>query len=471
MEIGGILFHSMGREGENMQRKEETKIEQERKRVCETEQEREVKDFLEQIGKSGSILGLDSMRELMRTLGDVQDQLKVIHVAGTNGKGSVCAMLSSVLQEAGCRVGTYTSPAVFDRMEQYQVNGRPISSQRFAEVMLEVRKGCLSMEEQGKDMPTLFEVETAAAFLYFYQESCQVVVLETGMGGETDATNIIRKPLVSVLTSISIDHRNFLGDTLEEIARVKAGIIKESGQVVAAKPEQRQIQEILEQVCKKQKAELTYGEKDRAEHLRREGEYLCFSYEGFGEIRLSMTGAYQVENSICVLETLKILKAMGWEISSQAVREGLRGACWEGRFSLVCRDPLFWIDGAHNEDGAKKLLETLEMGFTNEKIIYIIGVLADKEYEKILKLLLPKAQKVFTVTPDHPRGLEGRLLAKEAEKYHQNVTYCETVEEAVSLAVADGKEEGAVILAFGSLSYLGEVKKITEKITRRNRSW
>lgn len=480
----------------------------------------EVQDFLNEREKLGSVLGLNSIRELMNELGNVQENLSVIHVAGTNGKGSVCAMVSSVLQEAGYRVGMYTSPAVFGRSEQYQINGKPILEQDFAEIITDIKKACDRTKEKGV-YPTLFEVETAAAFLYFYRQRCQAVLLETGMGGAMDATNIIRKPFVSVLTSISRDHMKFLGNSIEEIAREKAGIIKENSFAAAVRPKQPQVRKILEEVCRKKNTELVYAEKERAEdiHLenvsvfygekeedmhtenvsavyaereRAEGMHaenvsvfcgekekakdteteqnlLCFSYGDYGKIRLSMTGACQIENSICAIETAELLRKQGWNISRAQIRQGLEQARWEGRFSRLCREPLVVIDGAHNEDAAKKLRETLKMGFTNYKIIYIIGVLADKEYDKMLKIMMPLAWKVFTVTPNHPRALDGAVLAERAGAYHTDVLCCGTVSEGLEKAFACAEREAAgekaMILAFGSLSYLGEIREIV----RRNR--
>lgn len=432
--------------------------------------EKEVQAYLEQIQKSGSIiLGLDSIRSLMEELGNIQDKLNIVHVAGTNGKGSVCAMMTSILMEAGCRVGTYTSPAVFDRMEQYQINGTSISRKEFAEIITEVKEACDRMTARGENQPTVFEVETAAAFLYFYRKGCQAVVLETGMGGETDATNIIRKPLVSVLTSISMDHMKFLGNDLESIARMKAGIIKEDGNAVAAKPSQETVRQTVEEVCREKNASLVYAEEGKAQKIHRKEDFLCFSYGDLGELRLSMTGAYQVQNGICAIEAAKILRERGMNISDSHIKKGLEKARWEGRFSVLLQEPLFVIDGAHNEDAAKKLCETLKMGFTNRKIIYIIGVLADKEHEKMLKIMLPLAWKVFTVTPDNPRALEGKILAGEAEKYHGDVTYSSGISEAVKQALAYAAKEQAMILSFGSLSYLGEIKEALKENIRHDR--
>ena len=444
----------------------------------------EAEAYLEQIAKSGCILGLESMQRLMAELKDVHNNIPYIHVAGTNGKGSVCAMISSILMETGLRVGTYTSPAVFDRKEQYQINHVPLSGEEFAALISEVKQACERISARGYNHPTVFEVETAAAFLYFFQNNCQIAVLETGMGGKTDATNIIEKPLVSVLTSISIDHRKFLGDTIEQIAKVKAGIIKKNCPVVAVKPRQLQVGEVLENVCNEKHAVLNYAEAELAEDIQlfgvgkkqfclkdevqdalnrsdkqTESIVLSFQYKKIGKISLSMTGIYQVENAICAIETMKILRASGFKTSDDQIRQGLQKAHWEGRFSVLCQEPLFVMDGAHNEDAAEKLMQTLKMGFTNDKIIYIIGVLADKEHKKMLETMLPLAQSVFTVTPKNPRAMDGQALAQEAALYHQKVMYCSSIEEAIDRALQCARQEKSMILAFGSLSYLGELRE------------
>lgn len=420
--------------------------------------EREIQEFLEETEQLGSVLGLDSIRELMKELDNVQDRLNIIHVAGTNGKGSVCAMVASILKEAGYKVGMYTSPAVFGRREQYLINGEAISKGEYIEVFTAVKEAWNRVKDKGEAPATLYEVETAAAFLYFYRKNCDIVLLETGMGGATDATNIIRKPLVSVLTSISMDHMKFLGNTLEEIAQVKAGVIKEWGNAVAIWPKQKEVRQVIEDMCREKHASLSYAKKEGAMGIRREQGLLCFSYGAYGEIQLSMTGIYQIENSICAIETIERLRKSGFHIHLSDIKQGLKNANWEGRFSVLSENPLFIIDGAHNEDAAKKLRETLKMGFTNGKIIYIIGVLADKEYEKILKEMLPLAWKVFVVTPHHPRALDGKVLAWKARQYHRDVTCCETVFEAAAEAETCAVREGASVLAFGSLSYLKELK-------------
>lgn len=428
----------------------------------------EAENYIREVGRAGSVLGLESIRELMKELSDVQDKLSVIHVAGTNGKGSVCAMLESVLSEAGYRVGKYTSPAVFEETERYRVDRQNISEEEFLQVFSEVKAACDRMVERGLGQPTLFEVETAAAFVYFYRKNCEIVILETGMGGETDATNIIRKSLVSILTSISRDHMGFLGDTLAEIAAVKAGIIKEKGHVVAMDPAE-EVRKVIDIVCREREAEVVYVGNDQTSEPELVENRLCFYHNELGEIKLGMTGRYQVQNAMCVIEAVKQLRKQGYIISKENLKRGLEQAEWEGRFSQLSQSPLFIIDGAHNEDAAQKLRETLEMGFTKYKIIYIIGVLADKEHEKMLRLMLPLAEKVFTITPHNPRAMDGAALAEEAKRYHSDVTFVEKIEEAVKTALQTAEKEQGMVLAFGSLSYLGEVKKALKEIKIHDR--
>lgn len=428
----------------------------------------EVNNYIKEIEKTGSILGLESIRELMKELSDVQDELSVIHVAGTNGKGSVCAMLESVLMEAGYRVGKYTSPAVFENAERYRVNGQNICEEEYIDIISQVKAACERMLERGVNQPTIFEVETAAAFLYFYRKNCEIIILETGMGGATDATNIIRKSLVSVLTSISRDHMGFLGDTLEEIAAVKAGIIKENGSVVALCPDEG-VRRVIDETCRRKNASVMYTKPEKVGNVHIEENRLCFSYDELGEIKMKMMGKYQVQNALCVIETVKQLVKQGYDISMEQLKKGLEQAEWEGRFSVLSEEPFFVIDGAHNEDAAKKLRETLEMGFTKCKIIYIIGVLADKEHEKMLRLMLPMAEKVFTVTPHNLRAMDGKALAEEAGRYHSDVTFVPEIKEAVRLAMEAAEKEKGMVLSFGSLSYLGEVKNALKEIKIHDR--
>ncbi|MEG0961958.1 MAG: folylpolyglutamate synthase/dihydrofolate synthase family protein [Lachnospiraceae bacterium] len=424
--------------------------------------------YLKNVEKAGSILGLTSIRSLMEELLNVQDSLAYIHVAGTNGKGSVCAMMQSILIEAGWKVGMYTSPAVFDYYERYQINGINIEAEVFTKLLYQVKEGCDRMLAKGDSQPTIFEVETAVAFLYFAQMQCDIVILETGMGGASDATNIIRKPLISILTSVSLDHMNFLGTTIEEIAKVKAGIIKEEIPVVTGVTQQKAL-EVIQETVKEKNACLIQTKIRKDSKVNFQNNRLCFTYEELGEIKLQMLGKYQIQNAACAIEAAKLLQGTPWKVTNEQIKKGIENTRWNGRFSILQEHPLIVLDGAHNEDAVKKLRETLEMGFTNHRIVYIIGVLADKEYEKMLRTMLPLAQRVFTVTPSSKRALNGAVLAETASRFHQNVTYVPNIKQALEQALLETIQEESMILAFGSLSYLGEIKTAFKEIDKDDR--
>ena len=416
----------------------------------------EAVEFADSTKKYGSILGLESIRNLMQELGNVQEQLHIIHVAGTNGKGSVCAFLSAALTEAGYRVGRYNSPAVFERREVFRIGETMISKEEYAAVFERVQTACEALKKRGCPHPTVFEVETAAAFLWFYEKKCDLVLLETGMGGETDATNLITHPVCSVLTSIGMDHIQYLGNTIEEIAKVKAGIIKKGCPVVALKQG--------DSVCEviKNKAEECGSRCVLVEvpQYMQEAPIWGTTLQDvhYGSVHTALGGIWQRENLSLALAVLKLLEESGYPITKEAVQSGIAKTIWHGRYEVLQTEPLFIIDGAHNPIAAKRLKETIEKDFTNREIIYIIGVLADKEHEKMLRLLLPGAKAVFTVTPDSPRALDGEILAKEARKYADNIWHVPDIGKAVKMAKETAKESD-VILAVGSLSYLKEVKK------------
>ena len=439
--------------------------------------------FASQAAKSGSILGLDSIRALMAELSDVQEKLPVIHIAGTNGKGSVGAYLASILKEAGLHVARYTSPAVFTPLEVFTYDGENITENEYANVMSQVKDACDIMVSAGKECPTIFEIETAAAFLWFYEKKPDIVLLETGMGGELDATNLIRHPLASVITSISMDHMQFLGDTIQTIAYAKAGIIKEGCPVYAAQ-QNFDVYSVLMQVAELKHAPIVFADGKKAKILEERPGRMTFTYTLTGgetlNLETSMAGAYQVKNAALAAEVAAALFTGQMNRSSVAktthrlpvkskneavgiIERGIAGTRWPGRFEVVSEEPLLVIDGAHNEDAARQLATTVENCFTNTRLTYIIGVLADKEHEKMLRIMSPFAERIYTVTPDNARALDAKSLAEEAEKYCDQVLAVDLIEEALALAFTHEEP----VLAFGSLSYLGDLKKYS--ISRKNR--
>lgn len=417
----------------------------------------EAREYTEEISRTGSILGLESIENLMRELGNIQEELSVIHIAGTNGKGSTGTFLSYALMEAGYRVGRYTSPAVFSPLEVWQINGTDISIKDYTSTLSQVKNACDILVSRGMPQPTIFEVETAVAFLYFYQQNCDYVLLETGMGGATDATNVIRHPVCSVITSVSMDHMQFLGNTLSDIAKAKAGIIKRNCPVVTV-TQSPEVSRILSQTADKMQSKLLVADTQNVSGIKAgiAGISYCYTGQNGKQIRMAskMAGGYQIENSLLAAVTLeKVLL-----VPLETIAAGMAKAVWPGRFEVLREHPLFLMDGAHNEGAAFKLAKTVENYFTNRPITYIIGVLADKEHEKMLREMLPYAGEVFTVTPANKRALDGRILAEKIERCHVKAKYCATIEQAVEQAVLSAGTDG-VVLAFGSLSYLGEVKK------------
>ena len=426
----------------------------------------EARRFIAESSKTGSILGLESICNLMRELGNIQDQLPVIHIAGTNGKGSTGAYLQAIFEQAGFTTARYCSPAVFDPLEVFQYCGTTISESEYAHVMSQVKTACDILVSKGNPMPTVFEIETAAAFVWFYQKKPDIVLLEVGMGGETDATNIVKNPLASVITTISRDHMGFLGEKVEDIAAVKAGIIKEKCPVFSA-PQQSGVEQVLFKHANRKQAELRMVEEGDCQLLEEAPGRLSFSYKGKNYVT-GMAGLYQIKNAALAIEVAEyLLPKMMEKKSSQAavegiIKKGVEAARWAGRFEVIQKEPLVIMDGAHNEDAAKQLAQTVHNCFPKQKLTYIIGVLADKEHGKMLELMLPYADQVYTVTPNNPRALDGKQLAEEVRNFHQEVEACDSVTEALKKALQQAKEKKEPVLAFGSLSYLGELKRVIE---------
>ncbi len=421
----------------------------------------EVLDYMDSIKKYGIVPGLDTVRELCRRLGNPQDGLQFVHIAGTNGKGSVLAYVSTVLRCAGYRVGRYLSPTIRDYRERFQVGGRMITQKALCGLMEELKQACEDMTADGFPHPTPFEVETALGFLYFSREKCDLVVLETGMGGRLDATNVIQNTLVAVLVSISMDHMQYLGKSLREIAGEKAGIIKPGCKVVTAQQEPEAMEVIRERAGQLQ-VPLTVADA-AVKRVRYGLEKQRFDYEGMRDLEIGLAGKYQIDNAVLSIQVCRTLAECGYDIPEKALRQGLHGTRWPGRFTVLGRRPLFVADGAHNEDAAKKLAESIEFYFTNKRIIFIMGILKDKEYEKIIELTAHYADQILTVTPpDNPRAMSSYELAQEVSKVHPQVTAVDSLEEAVEIShLLAGKED--VILAFGSLSYMGRLMEIMEK--------
>ncbi|MDO4453359.1 MAG: folylpolyglutamate synthase/dihydrofolate synthase family protein [Eubacteriales bacterium] len=421
----------------------------------------EARVYLENVTKYGSVLGLENMKELLNRLSNPQDDLKFIHIAGTNGKGSVLAYVSTVLTEAGYCVGRYISPTLFSYRERIQVNGEYIEKESLARWVSEIRTVIEEMTKEGKAHPTVFEIETALSFLYFKEKKCDFVVLETGMGGLLDATNVVKTTAVEIIASISLDHLGVLGNNLREIAQNKAGIIKPETIVITAEQEEEAM-EVLTSVCEEKKCSLYVAEKKEVRNIHYGYDRQTFDYKQYQKLEISLAGSYQIFNAALAVEALEKIQMLGYPISEEQLRRGLKKTTWKGRFTVLQKKPIFVIDGAHNRDAAKVLRQSIDLYFADRKIFYIMGMFKDKEYEAVLRQTADRAEYIFTIeTPNNVRALPAEELAQAAKKYNANVEAADTIEEAVkkALAMADEKD---VIIAFGSLSFLGEVTKTVE---------
>ena len=425
----------------------------------------EARSYLDYINKAGIILGLESMEHLLDELGNPQDQLKFIHIAGTNGKGSVLAYVSTILKEAGYRVGRYISPTLFSYRERIQVNEEYISREAVAAHVEKIKLAVERMQKKGMSVPTIFEVETAMAFLYFAEQNCDIVVLETGMGGDTDATNVITTTVLEVIVSISLDHTAFLGNTLAEIAGHKAGIIK-PGTVVVSARQAPEAMTVIEEKARQNKAALLVADWEQAEEITYGLEEQKFSFGKDRDICIHLGGSYQIKNAVIAYVCVQALRKIGYQISDRQMREGFARTRWNGRFTVLRRDPMVIIDGAHNPDGAAELEKSICQCLEKTDIYGICGVFKDKEYDKVLQKILPHVKALTTIqTPGNPRALPAGELAEAAKKYCQNVHAENDIEKAVRDSMKQAADHNAVVLAFGSLSFLGIIRKAVEKST------
>ena len=422
----------------------------------------EAMKYIEACAGYGIVPGLDNIRELLRRLGNPQNLLKLIHIAGTNGKGSVLAFISAILTENGYKVGRYVSPTIFEYRERFQIQGKSVSKAEVGRLMEEVAVHADAMERENLPHPTPFEIETAMAFVLFAGKQCDFVVLETGMGGLLDATNIVENTLVSVITHISRDHMGFLGNSIEEIATHKAGIIKKNAVVVSAAQE-RKVQTVLEDVAAQTQAnQIIFVDQEGIGNEKYDLQKTTFSYKDRKKLEITLLGTYQVKNAALALETADVLKNMGYEIQEEKVRKALKEAQWSARFQIVSKKPLFLVDGAHNAAAAKELRKSIEFYFTNRRIIYIIGVFRDKEYPQVIQETCNLAEHIITVAKKgNARALPSVELASEVAKVNPMVTAADSVEEAVELAYLLADKD-TVIIAFGSLAYLGDCMEAVE---------
>ena len=401
----------------------------------------EALEYIHGVDKFGMILGLDSIRELLRRLGNPQENLNIIHIAGTNGKGSTASFISSVLVESGYRTGLYTSPFLERFNERIRIDGEEIDDQRLADCVEKVKEKAEEMAAEGLQHPTEFEIVTATAFYFYNEEKVDALVLEVGLGGRFDATNVIDKSLVSLIASISKDHIGVLGDTVEKIAYEKAGIIKENGKVFLYGQEES-VEKVVEDVCREKNAELVKTDNDSIEITKANLNnqiFNCTDYLGnrHEDIKIRLVGEHQVKNALLAINALVYLKenSIFDKITDETLREGLLKTKWAGRLEVISEKPLFIIDGAHNIDAAQLLSKEIDKNFDeNWDKTLILGVLGDKEVDAIVKTLVPKFDRVIITLPDNPRAMEVGELAFRVGMYCDDIICIENIDDAVEHA-------------------------------------
>lgn len=453
----------------------------------------EAREYLKNVNKLGSILGLNTIKELLKRLGNPQNELKVVHIAGTNGKGSIMTFVQNILMESGYKVGRYCSPAVFNEREIIRINDEYISEEQSADLLTRIKEKCDSMYSEGLPHPTSFEIETAEALMFFKEQNCDIALIECGMGGETDATNVFEKVLCSVIATISLDHTQFLGSTIEEITKVKSGIIKENCPVVMSK-QTGEAESVIKKACKQNNSKLIIPTEQDFENVEIDGLTTKVTYKASNNkeyiLNLQALGTYQIKNAKTAVEVALVLdKALtektdicdesdknnstGMENNinnsgntiEKNIKKGIEKTVWPGRMEVISKEPLIIIDGAHNPGAVLELRKTLDLYFTNKRITFIMGVLSDKDFSKEAEIIADRAERIITITPNNSRGLDGHKLAETLVKYNHNVQVADSLKQAAEESIDTIKENRAdMILAFGSLSYFGELKQVVRLI-------
>ncbi len=390
--------------------------------------------------------GLERISELCEKLGHPERKLKFVHVAGTNGKGSFCSMLESVLRAAGYKTGLYTSPYIKDFNERMRVFGDNIDNATLANITARVKPIADSMT----DKPTEFELITAIAFQYFYESECDVVVLEAGMGGRLDSTNVIENPLLSVITGIALDHTDYLGDTIPKIAAEKAGIIK-SGSPIIYGGEDEAARAVIKDAAKSRGSEYFDVDYKNIKNLKSSLEGASFDYCSHKDIKIKLLGLYQPKNASLVLSAVDILRAGGMDIPEGAVKAGLSSASWPARFEIISENPLIIFDGAHNPQGISSAVESIHRYFGEGGVYVLTGVLRDKDYKFIAKKLAEVTSRAFTMTPDNKRALTAEEYAKELSAVGVSAIPCPDIKSAFESARDAAKTDGVPLVCLGSL--------------------
>ncbi|MBQ8310886.1 MAG: bifunctional folylpolyglutamate synthase/dihydrofolate synthase [Clostridia bacterium] len=402
--------------------------------------------YIHSTGWNRGIPGLTRVCALLEAIGNPQEAVRCIHVAGTNGKGSTCTMLDSILRAAGYHVGLFTSPYIREFRERIRVDGELIAEDALAELTEQVASVARTLNVE----PTEFEIVTAIGFAYFARKGVDVVVLEVGLGGRFDPTNVIKNPLLSIITGIDFDHVAMLGNTIQEIAAEKAGIIKEGRPCLYGGEENAACRTIRSFADMRHAPFYTV---DRSDYVKKSAtlDGTVFDFHGMTDLMLSLLGSYQPHNATVVLTALELLAAEGLPVSEQAIRDGLASVEWIARFELLSRDPIVIYDGGHNPQGVKVAVQSIRGYFPEENVNILSGVMADKDYDEMIEALKPVTYQAFTVTPGNSRALSALEYAQQFENHKIPAFAFESVDAAVCAAIADSKESGRPLICLGSL--------------------
>ena len=416
----------------------------------------EAQNYLEKVrSQKGIVLGLDTMRHLMAKLNNPQDKVKFIQVAGTNGKGSTAAYLTSILSEAGIKVGRYTSPAVFSSTEQYFACGSCISESEYAKGVTAVAEAAASLDGET---PTAFEQETALAFWYFAKKGCELAILEAGLGGDMDATNIVTTTVCSIITSISMDHCRILGNKISEIAAHKAGIIKPGAPVICIE-QKEDAMEPIRAAAKAADTPLYEVHRDEVRQIFSDKRESIVFFREFENLHLKMLGSCQPENAALAVQAASVL-SRSYPIEKKHIYDGIEKTRWGGRFELHSGSPDIILDGAHNPDGIRRLRESVNQMFGAVPICYVCGVLADKDYEKEIEILFGRASNVFTVTPPSPRAMKSTdLKAAIKKRFSQLKVTSFDSEDGIEKAMEAAVSQNNTVVVCGTLTILARVKE------------
>lgn len=416
----------------------------------------EAQNYLEKVrSQKGIVLGLDTMRHLMAKLNNPQDKVKFIQVAGTNGKGSTAAYLTSILSEAGIKVGRYTSPAVFSSTEQYFACGSCISESEYAKGMTAVAEAAANLDGET---PTAFEQETALAFWYFAKKGCELAILEAGLGGDMDATNIVTTTVCSIITSISMDHCRILGNKISEIAAHKAGIIKPGAPVICIE-QKEDAMEPIRAAAKAADTPLYEVHRDEVRQIFSDKRESIVFFREFENLHLKMLGSCQPENAALAVQAASVL-SRSYPIEKKHIYDGIEKTRWGGRFELHSGSPDIILDGAHNPDGIRRLRESVNQMFGAVPICYVCGVLADKDYEKEIEILFGRASNVFTVTPPSPRAMKSTdLKAAIKKRFSQLKVISFDSEDGIEKAMEAAVSQNNPVVVCGTLTILARVKE------------